>query len=212
MKHRFSSRTLASKNISRIINSQNVGEPFDCKILRDLAGYEPCKKNDIKCFHIMCHPQFHNRKLLVIEDHSGVYHRMKYSKCLEVAYKRPTRSMDDVRCGWHKQDVIQGFREAIRLGSVETYRKRTINRKSCCNQCGSVHNLQVDHKEKSFNTLLTEFLNDKEVNLQDVKIICEDNVTHELENILLRDEWIKFHDNRVTYQVLCRLCNIRKGG
>lgn len=77
-----------------------------------------------------------------------------------------------------------------------------------CVNCGSVHDLTVDHKNKPFSLLATTFL----LNNPNLEITNDNSGSGwVIKDADMLEAWKKFHEEKATYQILCRSCNAQKG-
>lgn len=101
--------------------------------------------------------------------------------------------------------------EAMRCAITEhmhDYKKKSPTLK--CAFCKSTSNPQVDHIIPFFK-IKTDFL----MGFKDVPDSFDKNEfaarIFKVDDLEFELEWVKYHNSKATYQILCRTCNIKKG-
>jgi 5-methylcytosine-specific restriction endonuclease McrA len=105
-----------------------------------------------------------------------------------------------------KRDLDMAMRNAIRK-QMDDYRNGASKE---CMECGTGHNLTVDHRDIPFSVLCDDFIKINPQIKTSIRsnsdgggwFICDKNML---------DAWRVEHANRATLQMLCRSCNSSKG-
>ena len=89
--------------------------------------------------------------------------------------------------------------------SLQFYQKDWLSRQEkVCSFCGSTEHPQADHKDVSFLAIQKSFTEQ----VGEPEVYYDEELGWKLKN---EQSWIKYHNDIVTYQVLCRSCNASKG-
>jgi hypothetical protein len=102
------------------------------------------------------------------------------------------------------KNLAQAMRNAVR-DQINQF-KETCRQK--CEICGSVENLSVDHKSRSFDSIKKQFV------LENTNISSEirsDGCGWYISDPCLLEKWRLFHLEKSDLQILCVSCNSKKG-
>ena len=112
--------------------------------------------------------------------------------------------------------VISAFRIATHDDVHKTFFKNNTHDdialcENCKGICYAKHlnkppAIHIDHYLLSFHKILSTFLSDNSLTVPEIAIIYIGLETH-IENELLKQKWIKYHNSVVTYRILCSTCN-----
>jgi hypothetical protein len=151
----------------------------------------------IDYLELRCHP-IHNNPALYI-------HRVDDSE-IDISWVKCCRARTDTA----RSLLSEAMRQAV-APFVISYKK------SCsplsCQMC-QANNLDykdyhVDHKSPKFQEIRDEF--SQKINLLIPTTFSDDERTHQRifkkEDSKFQDEWVSYHNQHATYQILCRLCN-----
>jgi hypothetical protein len=120
--------------------------------------------------------------------------------------------------------LYDSMRRAI-SDQIMNYRNNNRGNKEICALCGisnrnnnifenGVIEFHVDHKEPSFMSIRDSFINEKKNQGVIIPTIFNDdefnipNFREEDESF--KNDWWEYHRSNATYQILCKLCNLRK--
>lgn len=123
-------------------------------------------------------------------------------------------------------DAITGKSKSIESQLKEAMRSsvdeqicdfREQNKRKCCEKCGNIENLHVDHndeKKSAFNELVYNFL------MENKNLECPDNfgqLNDETNRTCFldkdyefRDKWIEYHRQHAELRILCEKCNMSR--
>lgn len=110
-----------------------------------------------------------------------------------------------------KVQLKKAMRYAIRL-QVREWRKKNWLRKFCV-ECKSTNQIQVDHSDPSFITLVQGFLTkhaDTEIPTQ-FAYTKKGLVKFRAQDDKFTRSWQRYHRQHAKYQWLCKSCNCKKG-
>jgi hypothetical protein len=133
------------------------------------------------------------------------------------------RDNGEIDIAWHnaitgkhkpeKESLMSAMRSSI---DPQIYEFRTNCKIKCCELCGSVERLQVDHndtKKSAFDELAYNFVMENNMEIPDNFGELNDG-THRYcfleKNSVFRDKWIKYHRLRARLRLLCRNCNLSR--
>lgn len=202
----FESRTQAKTHITRLL-----------LLTRQCLVEHGCHEFDILAALLKRHPdlekQTANPKVFSVQsnDVSGKSDRNSFV----VKYRNSVGEWVDFSIktcleGKKSASVLtQTMREAV-VEQIAAWKKQ--NTVTACQKCGFRYCLQVDHKDVPFNELMKTFLT-KRGDIPSEFVSCPNRAGIKmLADSPFKTEWQNFHQSKATYQVLCRLCNGRKGG
>lgn len=143
----------------------------------------------------------------------------KHGRWFAVSWRACIVRMRRQRCDALPREVQQlhsAMRTAIRR-QLATWRKANAPKGALCSSCGATATraspLQVDHADPPFKTLRDMFL--ATCAPESLPLRFGYGVSHASaflpENKALARQWQRFHQERATYQILCKPCNASKG-
>ena len=194
-----------------IIKKQPLNTLFRHDLLEALIRYHPTKDiGPVKFLEVRIRKPWKNKALYFHQD--GV-DDVSLKMCLQNLFGR--FNVHQMKL----QDVKSAFRSAVFKGkrtqcfeTCTTYENNV--RVGHCSSCGEKilqkkdaqgkKHIEVDHFKIPFCQLLAEF------GAKDVEVIEVDNCL-ELKDKELKRKWIQFHDEKVTFRVLCNCCNSKHG-
>ena len=183
------------KHIRNIIYSKTLDTSFNDLDLENLIIYHPYKIFDIQSFKVVeC---LYRTRTLYINNKDGTCDSISVIKCIDNKFKSKRKYNED--------NTIKAFR-------LCSYKKiKTYEDIECCELCKSnIKPLHVDHFPTSFKTIFTNFLNIENIELSTIKVIKKD-ISYFLEDIILQNKWIKYHDINARFRILCFKCNCSFG-
>ena len=112
----------------------------------------------------------------------------------------------------NKERLIEAMREAISPDTMAFKRNATQS----CKFCGSTSNLHTDHSDISFKKISTDFLLlcVSSGNAVPVAFECDLGTCmprFRLEDAEFSRSWYDYHRSIAVYQILCQVCNSKKG-
>lgn len=202
--------TNGTKMISQHVGNQPINVTFDDGMLACLMTFHPMyegkKLDKLKCFEVRKPPPYYCNTL---------YFYTTDNECDDVSYKMCIQNLfgkfDNAKM--IRQEVLMAFRNAIFTDSNEKYRvyKENVTKPICgnCNEaCTAFH---IDHYGKPFSQLLDEFLEFFKLKLSDVEVLRLASQIFEIQDELLKNNWVLYHDKYATLRVLCKRCNLSFG-
>ena len=78
-----------------------------------------------------------------------------------------------------------------------------------CESCGTTTQCDLDHGETPFVDLLTSFLSEKYLQLDNV-VVVKHGIQWRLKDVSLARSWREYYDSLVQYQPLCKACHHKK--
>jgi len=118
-------------------------------------------------------------------------------------------------CEFKPRPPIVNFKSALRMAIYPQTSKFKQNNVLICNLCKSdslfSNEYHVDHV-KPFSLLLTEFM--KVMTYPMPEIFDDDPLTNNaifrIEDKALETQWINYHFEHASFQILCKFCNLKK--
>ena len=131
------------------------------------------------------------------------------NRCVEITLPDGTYAVWSWRKAIAGYDPAKNVDQAMRSAIAPYLFAFMKQAEAACAMCGSVEDLTVDHASVPFSVIAAEFK--KAWPGIDTLIVntCT-GAGWQLEGHLL-ENWVKHHNDRATYQVLCRSCNASKG-
>ena len=119
-------------------------------------------------------------------------------------------------CEFKSRPALENLTKAMREAISETtkaFRKTQVMKCMICD-CNSLdpQDFAVDHHKIPFQVLRDEFIKITKISIPTVlgkKHLTNETIFNE-DEILFRDEWKKYHDDKATFQMLCNSCNSKK--
>lgn len=202
-------KTLVQQEIDR----QELNLPFRSALLEETIGYHPDPtKVDGPIKYLEIRMSLYKQRTLFFKDDVKI-DSIGYNTCISTALGLKSPS---TQC----HNVQKAFRREIVDGRNQFMKENITDNKGKCADCqgifptryqseNNVH-IQVDHIE-SFNIIYSDFINEHDINPDTIQLEKDDWFAYCLADYSLRTKWIKYHDDRVKYQLLCSPCNIKKG-
>jgi hypothetical protein len=129
---------------------------------------------------------------------------VSYKLCLRHLYDKPQISNDKL----HRNNVLMSLRNAVHNGSRAEFVEGIV--KSVCCICNSEGNMDVDHYGVSFQEIVDNFFIVNNFKYENIRVFSNKKINNwymELEDPLIRDKWINYHDDIAEYRLLCKKCN-----
>ena len=112
----------------------------------------------------------------------------------------------------YNHDLNSAMRDAIRDQIFDFFKKQDTMK--CC-MCNSIDRCEIDHIIP-FHHIKSEFL--KTIDSNEIPTQFEDDIENTCSKIFkeidsdFKEKWASFHQKMAKYQVLCKVCNRKKGG
>lgn len=188
----------------------------DLKFAKDLLEFHPHKqkkkRGGISTIKVG-YPEFpvHSQHCcFVIVDAKGKEQDFSYKKCSP----RSLKSKDKVINSLENRSRLESYRESV-FDQVQKAKKHLFENNPSCSCCGSTANLQVDHKSKSFISIVNEFELFYKPDKYPTIERCDSIHTYRFKKTrkaftAFIEAWQLFHNNQADYQILCSSCNFKK--
>lgn len=112
-----------------------------------------------------------------------------------------------------KSELMSAMRSSIDAQICEF---KTKHRNECCEECGSLNRLDVDHNDtqnSAFDELAKNFIDKNKCKIP-VKFGELDDNTHRrtflIKDNVFKEQWVKFHKENAKLRMLCHKCNISR--
>lgn len=111
-----------------------------------------------------------------------------------------------------KYDLNMAMRQAIMNDIIKFKKSSNLICSICKNENRNYEDYHVDHNEPPFRTLRDNFLLNENLN---IPVLFGDCPTSKLtifkdEDNEFKHQWIKFHNDNCSLQILCKECNMKK--
>ena len=206
--------TRAKQFIGDIIHSYNVGDIVDNEYMLELVEYHPTKDiklENLEWLKIKIHPYYKKPALYFKNKNDTEDDDLSWILCIRNLYGKYNADANN------EANIKQAFRNELQGGCKTQYYYENTTRSNgvatgICAECGDhMSNIHVDHFENPFKNILDSFLNDNNINMNDVcvyettkrqiRLKCEDTAA----------KWLEYHDSIAIYRILCGTCNVRNG-
>lgn len=188
-------------------------------ICNDIKNIYPYKyKKLIKI--LQRHPEFNSKSknicnLIIIKNKLN-------RNALEINIVKTNKEIIDIswRCAitgkykTKKSDLMSAMRISI---YPQIYEFKRISKNHCCELCGSISKLDVDHddtKNSAFDELVYNFINEnKDIKIPNKFQESNDNTHRKCfleKDKYFKDMWIRYHYQHACLRILCHSCNISR--
>ena len=126
---------------------------------------------------------------------------VSYKLCLRNLFDKPKISNDKL----HRSNVLMSLRHAVWNGKRAEFVEGIVN--GICCICNSEGNMDVDHYGVSFQEIVDNFFIVNSFKYEDIRVFSNKKINNwymELEDPLIRDKWVKYHDDIAEYRLLCK--------
>jgi hypothetical protein len=213
LKTKCSNITQANKYIREIINNKKKEELIEDLVIKDLMKYHPTKKIDIdkvEWLKMKIRPPYNKLALYYKYKNSEIEDDISWILCIRNLYGRYSRDEQ------YKREVLNAFRTVSNMGTKkEFFINNTKKYKKLMGICSNCYDLTekitTDHYELTFGEILDNFIEKYNINLYNVDIYENENNEIRLKDENLAKKWLKYHDNRAKYRLLCISCNCHFG-
>jgi len=214
IKRKCRNMTAANKFISNILRNFNEGDIVNDKFIMELVEYHPTKKiklENVEWLMMKNRPPYFTTALYYKNKGKDEDDDISWKLCIRNLYGKfdnDKNKLDDITKAFRFETYF-GFRPQFFLDN--TTNRNGVNNAMCV-KCGDyTSDIHIDHFGNPFKNILKSFLKDNNINIEDlgvyetdtneIRLKCEDTAT----------KWLKYHDSKATYRVLCRSCNIGCG-
>lgn len=188
----------------------------DLEFAKDLLEFHPHKQKKKRGGVLTIkvgYPEFqmyHNYCCFVIVDTKGNEQDFSYKKCSPNSLK----NKDKVLGSLQNRSRLESYRESV-LDQVQKAKRYLFSNSQSCSCCGSTANLQVDHKSKSFISIVNEFESFYKPDKYPTIERCDSIHTYRFKKsrktfTAFIEAWQLYHDSHADYQILCGSCNFKK--
>jgi len=213
LKEKCSCMSKANKFIGGIIREYKDGDDVDNVYIKEVIEYHPMKNikvDDMEWLKIKIRPPYNTLSL---------FYKYKNIPEDDISWKLCIRNY----YGKYKplqlkiQDIHTAFRNEAYFGNLEIYRKKYLYADDAkCSECSKdieskCSKLVVDHYPTPFKKIYDSFIEEKNIEL--IKTIVYENFDNmiRLKDNILTKEWLKYHDNKAEFRLLCKSCNSHFG-
>lgn len=213
IKQKYKNMTNGTKIITSIINNQQIDIPFRDEELELLLKQHPHegKVKDIEYLVVKIRPPYNTKSLYIKNTTDNEEQDVSYKYSLKALYGKYSKETNN-----HDR-IIRAFRDSIGNSKKrKTFfeNEYTIDKDGnyvgVCGNCNNTSKVHIDHYRVSFQQILDDFIQERQIDFIHLKVYEEDNLYYFNDNALMLD-WIDFHDERVEYRVLCPSCNMSLG-
>ena len=191
------------KMITAKVKSYAMHTKFNDDLLETLLRFHPTKNiTDIEYLIIKPHEIFRSRTLY-FKTHNCPEDNVSYKLCIQNVFGQYNSVSN------HKANKVSCFRNAISNTKRQIFQSNLKSK--CCEQCGKyTEKPHIDHYKISFKQILEQFLYHSNLKIENIETYYHRS-QHHIANKLLKEEFIEYHDELVTYKLLCADCNIGNG-
>jgi len=215
LKELCANMTRANKYVSNIIKQKNNEEIIKDEIIKELVKYHPTKIIDVNKgqLKMKIRPPFNKPALYYTYKNNEeiIEYDISWKLCIRNYYGKYNRDKE------YENDVKTAFRNESHIGTKKLYfiNKTTIENNSfmgICNNCNQkTKNITTDHYKLPYKKIFDNFINTNNIKLRDVDIFENENNEIRIKDENIASKWLKYHDNRAKYRLLCSSCNSHFG-
>lgn len=210
LKKGLKNQTRGRKYVTSWVKEQMLNTKLHNELIEELLTHHPTKKiqkENISYIMVKIRPPF-NQRALYFKLKEQPLDDISYIQCIKNLFGKFS-SNEDRRIG-----VTLAFRNHIHNDKKEEFfMKNTYfnnkKRVAKCDHCEKVtEKIHIDHYKIPFKVILKEFLSESRININQLRYKEENNILLLVNNALAK-RWVKYHDSKVSYRVLCASCNSR---
>ena len=209
LKKKYKNFTTGTKMITEYLKTVEIDSKFQNEDLKMILSLHPNnEKNGIDMDYFMVKLNIYNNRELNIKMKNKLIQSVSYKLCLRYLYDKPKISNDKL----HRSNVLMSLRHAVWNGKRAEFVEEIVN--DICCICNSEGNMDVDHYGVSFQEIVDNFFIVNSFKYEDIRVFPNKKINNwymELEDPLIRDKWVKYHDNIAEYRLLCKKCNCSLG-
>lgn len=213
---KYKNMTDAKKRIRSIINKVGVNKEFMNDELINVLLHHPDKRvrrrEDVEYLVVKYHPKWTSSRCLCIKIKGREEDDISYVNCIRNIFGKFKKQEKDLK------KVQEAFRQEIEGTSRREYfhskldevEKIGLSWHGICEQCKTKGVITSDHKTYPFKMILRDFLNQEQIKEEHVQVHYVDGWSR-IKDKEFASKWIKFHDDKAEWQLLCRSCNSHNG-
>ena len=214
LKERCSNMTQANRYIGNIIKNLPIEENIEDITIKELVKHHPTKQinvNNIEWFKIKIRPPFNKPALYYKYKKGENIDDISWKLCIKNFYGKYNREKE------YENDVKSAFRNESHIGTKKEYfnNNTIINNNSFmgkCNNCKKItENITTDHYKLSYKEIFDNFIKINNINLRNIDIFENEDNEIRIKDDKLALIWLKYHDNKAQYRLLCTSCNSHFG-
>jgi hypothetical protein len=214
LKKKCSNMTQANRYIGNIIKNIRNEEIIEDIIIKELVKYHPTKNidlNKIEWLKIKSRPPFNKPALYYKYKDSIFEDDISWKLCIRNLYGKYNNNEEYIN------NVKKAFRNESHIGTKKKYFINNITIENNiffgkCNNCNiKTENITTDHYKLSYKEIFNNFIKINKINLCSIEIYENEHNEIRLKDHLLASKWLKYHDNKAIYRLLCRSCNSHFG-
>lgn len=214
LKERCSNMTQANRYIGDIIKKIPIEENIEDRIIEELVTYHPTKQinvDNVEWFKIKIRPPFNKASLFYKYKNSINEDDISWKLCIRNLYGNYKRDKE------YENDVKTAFRNESHIGTKKQYfiNNTTINDNNFmgkCNNCNNeTKNITTDHYNLSYKEIFDNFIEINKINICNIDIFENEHNEIRIKDKNLASKWLKYHDIKAQYRLLCSSCNSHFG-
>lgn len=214
LKRRCKNMTQANKYVANTLKKIKDGEIVDDIIIIELVKYHPTKKIDVdnvEWFKMQKRPPYNTLALFYKYKNSENEDDISWKLCIRNLYGKHDKNKE------HKNDIRSAFRTESHFGTKQQFHNNNtviINNKfvGICNNCNiQTDNIATDHHNLSYKQIFDDFIKINKIKLHEIDIFEDENNMIRIKDKKLARKWLKYHDSRAVYRLLCNSCNCSFG-
>lgn len=209
LKKIYKNFTTGTKMITEYLKTVEINSEFQNEDLKMILSLHPNnEKKGIDMEYFMVKLNIYNNRELNIKMKNKLIQSVSYKLCLRYLYDKPKISNDKL----HRSNVLMSLRHAVWNGKRAEFVEGIVN--GICCICNSEGNMDVDHYGVSFQEIVDNIFIVNSFKYEDIRVFSNKKINNwymELEDPLICDKWVQYHDDIAEYRLLCKKCNCSLG-
>lgn len=206
--------TRANKYIANIIKSYKEDEDIHNQYIIELIEYHPTKKlciDDIEWLKMKNRQPFNQLALFYKNKHTQEIDDISWKMCIRNYYGKYNVENNKLT------NIILAFRHEIHKGTKSKYYLENTykifgERFGNCVRCQcATTSINVDHYPLPFKAILESFIKKNNIKLENVETFENEKCEINFKNEELGNQWLKYHDEKASFRILCSSCNSSLG-
>ena len=204
--------TSANKYIGEILKTFKEGEIINDIYILELINYHPDETkidiNNIEWLKMLPRPPFGKLALFFKCHDKDAVDDISWKSCVRNIYGKYNKYKES------DKQVTNAFRTEIWTGTRQAFLKSNTSKDhdmytGVCNNCDDeTTDFDVDHYRIPFIQIMDEFRVDNKIdNLHTIEVYENENCEIKFKDRSLADKWLKYHDDKACYRMLCKRCN-----
>ena len=201
LKRHLKNITQGRYTVTKIIQNMPFDKRFRNIEIEALLAYHPHegKIGEIE-YLVVKGNEYNGRSLYFLNKGSLVEDDCSYVVCIRNLFGKFDIQKDKM------SRIITAFRDAISSTAKKTYYLE--HQFDVCVLCGNDDRLAVDHFNVPFQQILDEYIVENGICVSKLQVKeIRRNIWDFVDADELRDNWIRYHDGRATFRILCKPCN-----